>query len=396
MKKKLIIALGAVVVVAVIVGVLVYNSTRVTAEYSNDYTKTFGEFTAKTASTLLREKKENTCYSPASLFGNLTLSAEITEGDTQKEIINFLGVNDITSLEEYYTKLLGSIEVDNTNSKIMLSNSLWTKRENVTDVAIDKFKELEEKLNCSIFIEEEINESEVNQWISENTNGLIKDMSIGNNKNFVLVNNLYYYSKWRADVGKKKEEQEFFTEEEETLMVPYLSVYKKRLSYKEEKDYTYVIVPLKEGEMVFVLPAPERKLDYLLSEKKLNDIIASITGENEEGLVKLEMPKFKIEQSISNNEVKSLLEKNNVDNLCTNASWIDGIEGGVVSLMQKTRIKVDEEGVEAVASTVLYGSIGIKDDPKAELEITFNRPFLYILMKDGVPLFIGTVYNPAE
>ena len=62
MKKKLIIALGgAAVVVAAIVGVLVYNSTQAIAKYSNSYNKTIGKFTAKTSSEILINEKKNIC-----------------------------------------------------------------------------------------------------------------------------------------------------------------------------------------------------------------------------------------------------------------------------------------------------------------------------------------------
>ncbi len=60
----------------------------------------------------------------ASIFGYLTLSAEITEADTQEEIIKFLGVNDINNLEEYYTKLLGNTDINSVNLRILLSNAL--------------------------------------------------------------------------------------------------------------------------------------------------------------------------------------------------------------------------------------------------------------------------------
>ena len=59
------------------------------------------------------------------------------------------------------------------------------------------------------------------------------------------------------------------------------------------------------------------------------------------------------------------------------------------------RVAVDEEGVTAAAYTVMAMS-GSGMPPEDEMDFTVDRPFLFaITSDDGLPLFVGSVYQPA-
>ena len=56
---------------------------------------------------------------------------------------------------------------------------------------------------------------------------------------------------------------------------------------------------------------------------------------------------------------------------------------------------VDEEGVAAAAYTVMPVE-GATEPPEDEVDFVLDRPFLFCLTSaDGLPLFAGTVANPA-
>ena len=64
----------------------------------------------------------------------------------------------------------------------------------------------------------------------------------------------------------------------------------------------------------------------------------------------------------------------------------------VKSVNQAARVKIDEEGVEAAAYTEVDTNAG--DAPPQEMpeeEMNLNRPFLFVIWKDGAPLFVGAV-----
>lgn len=135
----------------------------------------------------------------------------------------------------------------------------------------------------------------------------------------------------------------------------------------------------------------------MLDEKFLNEIlsISSDDKEKKEGLVKLKMPVFSIECDWSS-LLKDTLRDYGVKELFQSPNWQNGIEGTSVDIKQKTKFVLDEEGIEAAAATSMQVAFAVDNKEKPELELTVDRPFLYVLMKEDVPLFIGTVYNPAE
>ena len=62
------------------------------------------------------------------------------------------------------------------------------------------------------------------------------------------------------------------------------------------------------------------------------------------------------------------------------------------SILQGTRIKVNEAGAKAMSFT--KASTDSASAPADNVEFTIDRPFLYsYVTPDGVPLFIGAVRN---
>ena len=69
----------------------------------------------------------------------------------------------------------------------------------------------------------------------------------------------------------------------------------------------------------------------------------------------------------------------------------------ISDVIQKTYINVNEKGTEAAAVTIaVVGALSMRP-PRIEV-MTFDRPFLYVIMKDNSNdvLFAGKVGNPIE
>ena len=69
----------------------------------------------------------------------------------------------------------------------------------------------------------------------------------------------------------------------------------------------------------------------------------------------------------------------------------------VESVNQAARVKINEEGVEAAAYTEV--DVNATAAPPRELpeeEMNLNRPFLFVIWKDGAPLFVGAVQTMEE
>lgn len=63
---------------------------------------------------------------------------------------------------------------------------------------------------------------------------------------------------------------------------------------------------------------------------------------------------------------------------------------------QKTFFSVDEKGCEAAAYTYYADKRAAWESATpTKRTLHFDRPFLFAVMRDGAPLFIGVVSNPA-
>ena len=394
-KKKSFIIGGVTVVVAIIATLILKNQFFASANYSNDYNKTFGEFTANTTSKLIGDENENTCYSPVSLFAALTLMAETTENDTREEILEVLGVSDISKLEEMYDTTLANLVVEyDEESKLTLCNSLWIQENAVNDKFDSVSKTLKDTMECEIY--KNVDPIKVNEWVDTNTNHLI-DKILDEELNYALalVNTLYYKSAWRdefSDVGSK----EFCLEDGRKVSVDFIKNKKDTMKYSECEDYTVVSVPMDEGEMIFVLPDEDIKLSKLMKEKSLNEILALVTGNDmEEGKVSISIPKYEISYNMSDG-LKDTLESLGAKKMfSSDCEWtiLDNVPEAYIN--QKVKFVLDENGIEAAAVTSIGVPLG-KDESTIDLEISLDRPFMYILMKEDIPLFIGNVYNPKK
>ncbi len=401
-KKKKVISIVIILTMALMLVFIVYLKNRKieSVEYYSDYSRIFGEFTAKTASELLKDKKENTCYSSVSLFATMSLISETTESDTQKQILSLLGMNSIDELEDYYKQMLGDIGEKTETSKIVLANSFWMAGNSLSNVTNEKVDSMIQALDCEMFLKEEISATEINSWVEEKTEGLIKNMLSAGDvpENMTFVNTLYYKSKWIAQVKEKSVEQAFYLENGNSVQTTFLNISKQNLEYFITDEYTCVLIPMEIGEVVLILPNEDVDLQSIISENDINNIMATSMDEEKKisGTVSLEFPKCDIEYSVSTENINEVLEKLGCSDLFNNAQWVNGIVGGDIQIIQNTRFMFNEEGIEGAAATAAVNYIARGASEEEPLNVIYNRPFMYILMQDEIPLFIGTVYNPAD
>lgn len=66
-------------------------------------------------------------------------------------------------------------------------------------------------------------------------------------------------------------------------------------------------------------------------------------------------------------------------------------------VIQKTFIDLNEHGTSAAAATVITAATTGAPVEEERKTIVFDQPFLYAIIDDesGLPLFLGTVANPA-
>jgi serpin B len=110
---------------------------------------------------------------------------------------------------------------------------------------------------------------------------------------------------------------------------------------------------------------------------------------------KLLLPKFEAENKIDLVEALQDLDvsifTNELERLIEN-----GFPVGIGSATQKTAIKVDEKGTTAAAVTVMVAPGATLPEQTEPFEMVCDKPFAFVLEKDGQILFMGTVNKPES
>ena len=66
----------------------------------------------------------------------------------------------------------------------------------------------------------------------------------------------------------------------------------------------------------------------------------------------------------------------------------------LAGIHQDTRVQIDEEGVAAASYIELNFGAGAAAPPDEIIDFVLDRPFLFVISKSEIPLFVGTVYCP--
>jgi len=407
MKKIIILAssIAAILVVTITILVVMFvdfdkPSRNATSKYDDELVESVGNFTAVTAGNILN-KQENVCYSPASLYVALCVASELMTDDAGKEVLTSLKYDNLEHMENGYKELIERIIPPASRDVVVnIVNSIWIQEEAKNYDSEEFIDSCSKKIPMEIFVKE-FDKKEVNEWISDKTNGLIKE-AVEEAESFHLINTTYFKGAW-GDEFTLKDEDDFKLDSGEKIKVEYMESSYEDM-YVRGKEYLAVEKNyMDNSKMIFVLPDQNKKLSELSNKEIINEIIASFSNDEarKDAEITLKMPKFKTSCDIESEDMKKSLEEAGIKGVFDVSSWsniVDALYVWKIGISQTTRISVDEEGTEAAASTTISGiDWGVEEEEELiKINMTLDRPFMYIITSDDIPLFIGTVYNPTE
>ena len=230
----------------------------------------------------------------------------------------------------------------------------------------------------------------INQWASDHTEGMIPEVL--NEDTFkpravsYLLNALYFKGMWSSPFKKEMTTNESFGGGKE---VPMMHKMGQDFQYAENDLYQAIRLPYGNGayEMTVFLPRED---------KTVGDVLDALNGSNWQfdgcpTEVDLKLPRF--ETGTNQNLVKTMSdlgmptafgEYADFPHFCNAPVYIS-------NMFQVAKIKLDEEGTEAAAVTVIQmDETGISSPPEPK-PFHANRPFLYIISEQstGAIFFIG-------
>lgn len=384
----------------------------------NQVSKAFSDgmdsFAFETASQLLKERQSNLNYSPVSLYYALAMAGRGAEGETWEELSGLLGTSDSGELTKqcgnlyrtlfYMQKYYDAMEyyqTDQTNEKqpeISLANSMWADKG--IEIKKDYIQALTDEFYASIHpvsFKEDQTWRDMEQWIKENTKGLLEPSLAENKETMVtLINTLYYYGSWKDEFSDEKTKEGTFTlADGSTVNVDFMNMEQYGYPYRKGDGYQTSSIETGNGaRMVFVLPDEGHTVDeFLASSEKLREAFGEADESRE---VIWRVPKFSFGSSLKLVDLLKTLGINQMFSSQADFGRMTDQELLVSNVIQESHIGVDENGVEGAAYTMLMMEAGAFSKPLEKVEMNLDRPFLYGIYSNYAGwLFIGVVDNPS-
>ena len=265
---------------------------------------------------------------------------------------------------------------------------------------------LAENYGAGLRILDFINETEesrlaINQWVSYQTEGRIRDLIppgvIDELTRLVLSNAIYFNAAWEDPFdGDMTADNPFYLLDGMQVMVPMMEQ-AEFFGYTEGEGYQAVELLYDGGElsMVILLPASGNftAFEEELQAQHVYDIISELqlTG------VALTMPRFEFDSEFGLED--TLAEMGMPDAFVYLIADFSGMTGSpelfISGVVHKAFVAVGEAGTEAAAATagIVAPSAG---PPESPVEVTIDHPFIFLIrdIETGTILFVGRVLNP--
>ena len=341
---------------------------------------------------------KNVMFSPTSLNFALGMIAEGVKGETKEILDDYLGTNDFAAYAKEYLDKINAYNTEDESygyqSKVKIADAVWvdnglTLQEKFKNTVSDSFGAEVEAVDFSAA---EKTCDVINSWCDKNTEGLIPKIItpdlINDNTGLCLTNSLYFESGWSGEPWNVSDTEESFGEKEKTK---YMTCTGDRY-YENDKATAFGRDYANGLSFIGILPNDEG--DFNLEDLDIGGLLKSNPEYDE---VDCKMPKLNFETSTVLNDMLSSL---GLDNLFSSNADFSGIADqnvNVDTILQKTKLELDENGTRAAAVTAVTMecmSAAVEKEPIIKT-VELTRPFAFLIYdrSNDEILFIGKVIS---
>ncbi|MBR4060012.1 MAG: hypothetical protein IKK03_09260 [Lachnospiraceae bacterium] len=361
-------------------------------------------FTSGNSQFLQTKGNENKLWSPVNAYIGLAMATEITEGETRQQILDLFGAEDTYTLRKQVSAVWESVYQDNSNEICVLANSLWLEKGlQYNQEAMDA---IAYHYYASVY-QGDLGSKKTNQdiaaWINNNTGKFLKDsaesIELSPETIMALYSTLYFQAKWTDEFSESKNTEGVFHMPDGDTQAVYMNKKLKQMNYYWGENFSAVMLGLKNGSgMWFILPDEGMTINDVLSDGSYMDMLLSDEWEGCKYMkVNLSVPKFDVSSTM---DLSKGLKNMGIQNAFSeeNAEFTQLTSDSPIYLTaanQSVRVEIDEEGVKAAAYIEIPGA-GSAAPPEEVIDFVLDRPFLFVITKDKLPLFAGCVNNPEN
>lgn len=347
-------------------------------------------------------KPQSIILSPISITYALGMLNNGATGETGQQINDVLGFADTGAdgINAFCSKMLTEAPALDKLTKVMIANTIYmNKPYQLKPMFVDLAKQYYDAVPETRDFHDGLTRSVINKWGNDHTEGMIPEVlseyEFDPGAVSYLLNAIYFKGTWSQKFDKANTKDETFKGEDGSQrQLPMMHMKDHQFNYAKTELFEMLHLPYGNGAyaMNILLPAEG---------KTLNDVMRGLTNETwrqyrfgSPVIADVKLPRF---ESNTNQDLVPIMSDLGMPKAFTpEAEFPDfcNVPTYIGLMKQVARIKLDEEGSEAAAVTVIgikFTSVG---EPQDLPHVTFHatRPFLYIISEQstGAIFFIGT------
>ena len=346
---------------------------------------------------------ENMMFSPVSLNYALGMISDGAVDETKSLLDTYLGTENYGEFAENYLKLIERYNNKGEssygyNTCLEIADALWVSDEyklksDYEDIVRSKYDAVVKSLNFAN-VSDSVNE--INSWVNDKTHEMIKQIvsedMFDKDSVMCLTNTVYFEAPWSECWNYAEGYEEDFTNfDGSTDKLCYM--YGSPSAYYENDNATAFGYNYSNG-IQFIGILPKSTGDFELSDLDIAGLLETSTTKYD---VEAKMPRLTFDSTINLNDI---LAEMGLESIFTDDAEFTEITDAflkVSTVLQKTRIELDENGTKASAATaIMMDKLGaVVGDEREVKQVSLDRPFAFMIYDafNGETLFIGKVVN---
>lgn len=347
-------------------------------------------------------QNENVMISPLSISFALSMTVNGATGATRDSMMEALKLNGLTpeAVNKSFKDLTASLLSVDKRVLMSIANSVWIENDfSAKQSFIDILTSYYDSESRYFDINDASAPDKINQWIEDNTNGLIKEMidKLDDNAVMLLINAIYFKGKWQSQFDKTK-----------TTSLPFykfggnqadVQMMKQKEDFKvfTGEEFLMAEFPYGQGNFVMDVILPNERDGLNVLQSKINDTnFTAWLNQMRTRETEVTFPRFKYGFK---KKLKDVLTEMGMGIAFKDYADFSNISEQydlkINDVTHQSFIETNEEGTEAAAATVV--EIVNTSMPPAPLEFKMDHPFIYIIRETQTNsiIFMGRVSDPS-
>lgn len=353
------------------------------------------------SSEALKDAEGNTVFSPMAVYMCLGMLQEMADGETKKQILDFVGMDE-SGVREAYKSYYKVLCLNTDDAHLKMNSSAWFN--NLRGYNGQTVSNMAEYYYADVFnanFQKSATKRQMQKWLKDNSDGAFGSSDdVGKMDCIIkLFSVLDFLSKWVTEPTVNDMSFTPYGASARSVSGLYFGT-GNGIGYMGD-GFDVGRIHFKNGySFVALKPDDSSTVKGLLADPaKLNDaLIKTARGTEHAMQLNCKMPKFSTESEF--NLIPTLSTLGLSDMFDERANFTKITENGeddlyVEEMVSKVLIEVDEHGCKAKAMVrVAIGETSSAPKISSILDLTLDKPFVYMIAYDDIPLFIGTVTNP--